>query len=149
MSIRESFTRVAKATARGAGHPATFGMALLVILVWLVTGPIFNFSDTWQLIINTGTTIVTFLMVFLIQNTQNRDSVAMQVKLDELLRAAQGAQTAMADLEDLTEEELEAFQTHYRQLAEAARREMREGDVLPFAKERTGAPKSTPRPTKG
>ena len=141
MNIGESFTRIAKATARGAGQPATFGVALLVILTWAVTGPIFKFSDTWQLIINTGTTIVTFLMVFLIQNTQNRDSVAMQIKLDELLRAAKGAQTAMADLEDLTEEELKAFQTHYRQLAEAARREMRESDELPFAKERTGAPK--------
>jgi low affinity Fe/Cu permease len=141
MSIAETFTRLAKATARGAGQPATFGVALLVILTWAVTGPLFHFSDTWQLIINTGTTIVTFLMVFLIQNTQNRDSVAMQIKLDELLRAAKGAQTAMADLEDLTEEELRAFQAHYRQLAEAARREMRESEGLPFAKERTAAGK--------
>ncbi|MEP6688063.1 MAG: low affinity iron permease family protein [Gemmatimonadales bacterium] len=141
MNIAETFTRFAKATARSAGHPATFGIALLVILVWAATGPIFHFSDTWQLIINTGTTIVTFLMVFLIQNTQNRDSVAMQIKLDELLRAAKGAQTAMADLEDLTEEELEAFQAHYRKLAEAARSEMRESEGLPFAKDRTGTPK--------
>jgi low affinity Fe/Cu permease len=146
MNIAESFSRFAKATARAAGQPATFGLALLIIIAWAVTGPIFGFSDTWQLIINTGTTIVTFLMVFLIQNTQNRDSVAMQIKLDELLRAAKGAETAMADLEDLTEEELEAFQTHYRKLAEAARRKMRESEGLPFAKSRTGPPKGGSRP---
>jgi low affinity Fe/Cu permease len=146
MNIAESFQRFAKATARAAGQPTTFGLALLIILAWAVTGPIFGFSDTWQLIINTGTTIVTFLMVFLIQNTQNRDSVAMQVKLDELLRAAKGAETAMADLEDLTEEELEAFQAHYRKLAEAARSKMRESEGLPFAKARTAPPKGGPRP---
>jgi low affinity Fe/Cu permease len=146
MNIAESFQRFAKATARAAGQPTTFGLALLVIVAWAVTGPIFGFSDTWQLIINTGTTIVTFLMVFLIQNTQNRDSVAMQVKLDELLRAAKGAETARADLEDLTEEELEAFRTHYRKLAEAARREMRESERLPFAKERTAPPEGGSSP---
>jgi low affinity Fe/Cu permease len=146
MNIAASFTRFAKATARAAGHPTTFGLALLIILAWAATGPIFGFSDTWQLVINTGTTIVTFLMVFLIQNTQNRDSVAMQIKLDELLRAAKGAETAMADLEDLTEEELEAFRTHYRKLAEAARREMRESERLPFAKERTAPPEGGSSP---
>jgi low affinity Fe/Cu permease len=140
MNIAESFSRFAKATARAAGQPTTFGLALLIIVAWAVTGPIFGFSDTWQLIINTGTTIVTFLMVFLIQNTQNRDSVAMQIKLDELLRAAKGAETAMADLEDLTEEELEAFQAHYRKLAEVARSKMRESEGLPFAKARTAPP---------
>ena len=148
MNIAESFTRFAKATARAAGRPATFGLALLVILTWAVTGPIFRFSDTWQLVINTGTTIVTFLMVFLIQNTQNRDSVAMQIKLDELLRAAKGAETAMADLEDLTEEELEAFQAHYRRLAEAARSKMRQSERLPFAKERPAPPKGGSDPTR-
>ncbi len=146
MNIAESFSRIAKATARAAGQPATFGLALLIIVAWAVTGPIFGFSDTWQLVINTGTTIVTFLMVFLIQNTQNRDSVAMQIKLDELLRAAKGAETAMADLEDLTGEELEAFQTHYRKLAEAARSKMRESEALPFAKSRTAPPKGGSRP---
>ena len=146
MNIAASFTRFAKATARAAGHPTTFGLALLIILAWAVTGPIFRFSDTWQLIINTGTTIVTFLMVFLIQNTQNRDSVAMQIKLDELLRAAKGAETAMADLEDLTEEELDAFKTHYRKLAEAARSKMRESEALPFAKARTAPPRGESRP---
>src|SRR5215208_3678327 len=136
MNLGESLARFAKATARHAGHPATFSLAVLVILAWAVTGPIFRFSDTWQLIINTGTTIITFLMVFLIQNTQNRDSIAMQIKLDELLRAVRGAEIAMADLEDLTEEELTAFRQHYRELAEAARAEMRKTEGLPFAKER-------------
>jgi low affinity Fe/Cu permease len=149
MTIGESFTRFAKATARQSGHPVTFALAVLVILVWAVTGPIFHFSDTWQLVINTGTTIVTFLMVFLIQNTQNRDSVAMQIKLDELLRAAKGAETAMADLEDLTEEELDAFKTHYRKLAEAARSKMRESEGLPFAKARTAPPRGESRPAGG
>ena|SRR5438552_2985056 len=121
MTIGESFARFAKATARQSGHPVTFALAVLVILVWAVTGPIFRFSDTWQLVINTGTTIVTFVMVFLIQNTQNRDSVAMQIKLDELLRALKGAHTALADLEDLTEEELEEFKAHYVKLAEQAK----------------------------
>ena len=121
MTIGESFTRFAKATARASGHPVTFGLALLVIIVWAVTGPLFHFSDTWQLVINTGTTIITFLMVFLIQNTQNRDSVAMQIKLDELLRAVKGAHTAMANLEDLTEEELDRFKAHYAKLAEEAK----------------------------
>jgi len=121
MTIGESFTRFAKATARASGHPVTFGLALLVIIVWAVTGPLFHFSDTWQLVINTGTTIITFLMVFLIQNTQNRDSVAMQIKLDELLRAVKGAHTAMANLEDLTEEELDQFKAHYAKLAEEAK----------------------------
>ena len=121
MTIAESFTRFAKATARASGHPLTFGLAVLVIFVWAVTGPLFHFSDTWQLFINTGTTIVTFLMVFLIQNTQNRDSVAMQIKLDELLRAVKGAHTALADLEDLTEAELDEFKARYVRLAEEAK----------------------------
>jgi len=119
--MSESFTRFAKATAKQSGQPVTFALAVLVIVVWAVTGPFFHFSDTWQLVINTGTTIVTFLMVFLIQNTQNRDSVAMQIKLDELLRAVKGAQTALADLEDLTEEELDQFKARYVRLAAEAK----------------------------
>jgi low affinity Fe/Cu permease len=134
------FARFAKATARASGHAGTFGLAALIILAWAVTGPLFHFSDTWQLVINTGTTIVTFLMVFLIQNTQNRDSVAMQVKLDELLRALKGAETAMADLEDLTEAELDAFRQHYAELASAARARMRGGGRLPFAEDPDAAP---------
>jgi low affinity Fe/Cu permease len=135
MSTGNWFTRFAKATARASGHAGTFGVAAAVVAVWAVTGPLFHFSDTWQLVINTGTTIVTFLMVFLIQNTQNRDSVAMQVKLDELLRALKGAETAMADLEDLTEAELEAFKKHYASLAAAARNRMRHDGRLPFAED--------------
>jgi low affinity Fe/Cu permease len=135
MTISQGFTRFAKQTARASGHPVTFGLAVLVILAWAATGPIFHYSDTWQLVINTGTTIITFLMVFLIQNTQNRDSVAMQIKLDELLRALKGAETAMADLEDLTDAELEAFRAHYAELAAKARGRMRRAGALPFQSE--------------
>ena len=121
MSIADSFNRFAKWTSRAAGHPSTFGIAIAVILIWAVTGPIFGFSDTWQLFINTGTTIITFLMVFLIQNTQNRDGAAMQIKLDELIRALQGAHNELVDLEDLSDRELEKMKAHYTRLAENAR----------------------------
>jgi low affinity Fe/Cu permease len=147
MTIAESFTRFAKATARASGHPVTFGLAVLVIFIWAVTGPLFHFSDTWQLVINTGTTIVTFLMVFLIQNTQNRDSVAMQIKLDELLRAVKGAHTALADLEDLTEEELEEFKAHYVQLAAAAKAHLQHsGSRLPESGDGQPGPPVPPSP---
>src|SRR6476661_6964517 len=138
------FARFAKATARASGQAVTFGLAALVILVWAATGPLFRFSDTWQLVINTGTTIVTFLMVFLIQNTQNRDSVAMQIKLDELLRALKGAETAMADLEDLTEVELDAFKKHYAEVAAAARTSMRGEGRLPFAEDAPAPSRTKP-----
>ena len=121
------FTRIAKATSRAAGRPGAFGLALAVILVWLVTGPLFAFSDTWQLVINTGTTVVTFLMVFLIQTTQNRDAEAIQIKLDELLRATQGAHNALLDLEELEERDLDQIRAAYVQLAERARVGLREG----------------------
>jgi low affinity Fe/Cu permease len=121
MSIADSFNRFAKWTSRTAGHPSTFGIAIAVMLIWAVTGPIFRFSDSWQLFINTGTTIITFLMVFLIQNTQNRDSAAMQIKLDELIRALQGAHNELVDLEDLSDRELETMKAHYTRLAEKAR----------------------------
>src|SRR3712207_133855 len=114
---RSWFTRFAKWTARVTGRPSTFALAVTVIVVWAVTGPIFRFSDTWQLIINTGTTIVTFLMVFLIQNTQNRDSRALHIKLDELLRAVEGARGALADVEDRTEEELKDLKEELVSLA--------------------------------
>jgi len=123
------FSRFAKWTARATGHPAAFIIAALIILVWVVTGPIFEFSDTWQLVINTGTTIVTFLMVFLIQNTQNRDSHAVQLKLDELIRAMRGAHNALLDLEELEEADLERFRELYEQLARTARDALRHGEL--------------------
>jgi low affinity Fe/Cu permease len=104
---RSWFSQFAKATSRAAGRPAAFALASGSILLWLVCGPIFGFSDTWQLTINTGTTIVTFLMVFLIQNTQNRDAAAMQAKLDELLRAVGKARDQFIGVEHLTEREIE------------------------------------------
>src|SRR6476660_1940740 len=122
---RSHFTRFAKWTAHATGRPVTFCLAALVIVVSVVTGPIFHFSETWQLVINTGTTIITFLMVFLIQATQNRDSEAMQVKLDELIRAAKDAQNALLDLEELEEEELDRIREDYLKIAERARGELR------------------------
>ena len=115
----------------GAGSRQTFhlGMAVAVIVVWVFTGPLFGFDDTWQLVINTGTTIVTFLMVFLIQNTQNVDSEAMQLKLDELIRAIEGAHNALLDLEQLEEGELDRIRAKYQQLAERARVDLRRGTV--------------------
>lgn len=122
-----AFNHFSKWTARATGHPGAFGVACLIILAWAVTGPIFHFSDTWQLVINTGTTIVTFLMVFLIQNTQNRDSTAMQVKLNELIRALQGAHNALLDLEELPQDDLDQIRASYAELAEQARKDMRRG----------------------
>jgi low affinity Fe/Cu permease len=121
------FTRLTSWTARFSGRPITFLAAVLIIVLWAVTGPLFGFSDTWQLVINTGTTIITFLMVFLIQSTQNRDSEAMQVKLDELIRATKGAQNALLDLEELEEEELDRIRADYQRMAERARGELRQG----------------------
>jgi low affinity Fe/Cu permease len=126
---RSRFTRLAKATARVTGKPATFMLAVTVILAWVVTGPLFRFSDTWQLVINTATTVITFLMVFLIQATQNRDAEAVQVKLDELLRATSGAHNALMDLEQLEERELDAILAGYRRLAESARAGLQRGDL--------------------
>ena len=115
------YSRFAKTAARICGRPPVFVLAVAVIVAWLVTGPLFGFSDTWQLVINTGTTIVTFLMVFLIQNTQNRDTEAIQVKLDELIRATEGAHLALLDLEELDAESLDAFRSRYEALARDAR----------------------------
>jgi low affinity Fe/Cu permease len=121
------YSRFAKASAHFCGRPRVFVLAVAVIAVWIITGPMFGFSDTWQLVINTGTTIITFLMVFLIQNTQNRDTEAIQVKLDELIRATKGAHNALLDLEELEEENLDAFRTKYQALASAARAELSRG----------------------
>src|ERR687887_2676995 len=119
------FTRLTKWTAYATGRPATFIAACTIIIVWAALGPHFGFSDTWQLVINTGTTIVTFLMVFLIQNTQNRDSEAMQVKLDELIHVMKGAQNALLDLEELEDDELDRIRQGYQKIAERARGELR------------------------
>src|SRR5215216_6414586 len=119
------FTRTAKWASRAAGRPMTFTIALAIILIWAITGPIFKFSDTWQLVINTGTTIITFLMVFLIQNTQNRDTEALQIKLDELIRAVESAHNAMLDLEELDDDELDTIRKDYLDLAKTARAELK------------------------
>jgi low affinity Fe/Cu permease len=119
------FSRFAKWASRAVGRPAAFTIALAALFLWAISGPVFGFSDTWQLIINTGTTIVTFLMVFLIQNTQNRDAEAMHVKLDELIRANKTAHNALLDLEDLEEEELDRIRADYERLAAQARGELK------------------------
>jgi low affinity Fe/Cu permease len=121
---KSRFSRLADATARSAGRPATFAIALTIIVLWAASGPLFGFSDTWQLVVNTGTTIITFLMVFLIQHTQNRDSEAMQVKLDELIRATRGAHNALLDLEELDVEELDRLRADYEALAQKAREKL-------------------------
>jgi low affinity Fe/Cu permease len=128
------FTRFAKWTARATGRPATFILAAAIIVVWGVTGPVFGFSNTWQLIINTGTTIVTFLMVFLIQNTQNRDTEALQVKLDELIRVTKGAHLVLLDLEELDDRQLDRIRDIYEKLAAKAREDSKHG------KQDTGTP---------
>ncbi|MFI4969303.1 MAG: low affinity iron permease family protein [Lysobacterales bacterium] len=121
------FTRFASIASRATGRPITFALAALIVVVWAVSGPLFGFSDTWQLVINTGTTIITFLMVFLIQNTQNRDSEAMHVKLDEMIRALEGAHNGLLDLEELEDEDLDRIRKRYRDLAKKAREEVQAG----------------------
>ena len=116
------FGRFAKHAARWSGRPMAFGSAVTIVLIWAVTGPLFGFSDTWQLVINTGTTIITFLMVFLIQHTQNRDTVALQIKLDELIRVLPAARNLLLDLEELDEEAQEQIRAEYTRLAEQFRR---------------------------
>ena len=114
------FTRFARWASGVTGRPRTFVLAVMVIVVWAVVGPVFGFSDTWQLVINTGTTIITFLMVFLIQNTQNRDTEAMQIKIDEIIRSLRGARNAVLNLEELDEKELDLIRDEYLKLAEEA-----------------------------
>ena len=129
MPSRSWFTSFANRSSRAAGHPRAFLVAVLIIVIWATTGPLFGYSDTWQLVINTSTTIITFLMVFLIQNTQNRDAEAMHVKLDELIRAAQGAHNALLDLEELDERELHLIRQDYQRLAAAARAGLASGSA--------------------
>lgn len=116
-----TFTKFARLAAHVTGKPATFILATTIIIIWAILGPFFGFSDTWQLVINTGTTIITFLMVFLIQNTQNRDTEALQIKLDEIIRSIKGARNQMLDLEDLDEKELDEIRKEYVDLAEKSR----------------------------
>jgi low affinity Fe/Cu permease len=122
------YSALAKTASKISGRPITFYIALIIITAWLITGPMFNYSDTWQLVINTATTIVTFLMVFLIQNTQNRDTEAIQIKLDELIRSTNGAHNALLDLEELDDKTLESFKNRYENLAKAARERMAMGE---------------------
>ena len=121
------FTRFARVASTAAGRPITFIAAVFVIVVWALTGPFFGFSDTWQLVINTGTTIITFLMVFLIQNTQNRDTEALQIKLDEIIRSIKGARNEVLDLEEMDEHELNQIRKEYLDLAEHARIHIEKG----------------------
>jgi low affinity Fe/Cu permease len=121
MTLNDAFSRFSRHAARQVGHPTIFVLAIFVIAVWALTGPLFHWSDTWQLIINTGTTIVTFLMVFLIQNTQNRDNEAIQLKLDELIRATKRARNSMLNLEECTEAEIELLHKEFQLLAERKR----------------------------
>jgi low affinity Fe/Cu permease len=136
------FTRFSKSASRATGRPVMFCLALALVATWAITGPLFDFSNTWQLFINTFTTVVTFLMVFLIQSTQNRDAEAMQVKLDELIRTTRGAKNELLDLEELEEEELDRIRASYGRIAEQARQRARatggpEGSVVDLPSSKT------------
>jgi low affinity Fe/Cu permease len=119
--MHEAFRQLARAVSNVVGTSAAFALAMVGVLVWLVSGPVFHYSDTWQLVINTATTIITFLVVFLVQNTQNRDSKAIHLKLDELLRAVKDARTRLVDLEDLPDEEIARLETEFKKLRMEAR----------------------------
>jgi len=123
------FSRLARRVANLSGRPATFLAASAAILLWALSGPFFGFSDTWQLIVNTSTTVITFLMVFIIQSTQNRDTTALQIKLDELIRATQGAHNALLDLEEIDDEQFERYWRSYKRLAAAARGKLEKGEL--------------------
>lgn len=124
---KSRYSHTARFIAHISGKPISFSIAVGVILIWIITGPLFDYSNTWQLVINTGTTIVTFLMVFLIQNTQNRDTEAIQIKLDELIRVTQGAHNVLLDLEEIDQDELDTFRFKYQALAKLAREEVLQG----------------------
>ncbi len=127
MKVKDLFVRISQRIAEAAGHPAVFIGAVSLIVLWGASGPIFGFSDTWQLIVNTSTTIITFLMVFLIQSTQNRDSEALHLKLDELIRATEGAHLALIDIEKLDEDEFQAFRRMYDTIAKNAKERLNHG----------------------
>ncbi len=129
MNSQTWYAHFTKSFAKLTGKSITFILAILMIIVWLFSGPFFDFSNTWQLVINTTTTIITFIMVFVIQNTQNRDTEAMQVKLDELIRATQGAHNALLDLEELDEEQIDLFREEYEVLAREARIKLEAGEL--------------------
>lgn len=135
MAKQNLFTMMSKKASYYTGHPAVFFGACAIIILWAATGPLFGFNDTWQLVVNTGTTIITFLMVFLIQSTQNRDTAAMQLKLDELIRVTDGAHVILMDMEELSEDHLERIRDHYEDIARRARAALKQG------KNDTGAPK--------
>lgn len=127
MKTDNLFVSLSQKVSYATGHPLAFFLALGIVLVWAITGPIFDYNDTWQLVINTGTTIITFLMVFLIQSTQNRDTAALQLKLDELIRVTAGAHTVLLDLEELSEDQLEKFRKEYEKIARQARKDIQAG----------------------
>ncbi|MFP5418731.1 MAG: low affinity iron permease family protein [Gammaproteobacteria bacterium] len=131
------FSRFAQTASRRVGNPAAFLAAVAIVAIWALSGPLFDFNDTWQLVINTGTTIITFLMVFLIQNTQNRDAEAMHIKLDELIRTTREAHDSLLDLEELTPDELDRIRAGYTDLAKRSRDELRQSEAQP-------APSSSP-----
>ncbi|HEX2198192.1 MAG TPA: low affinity iron permease family protein [Burkholderiales bacterium] len=137
------FASLARSLSTALGRPAAFAVAALAVILWAASGPLFDYSDTWQLVVNTSTTIVTFLMVFVIQNTQNRDTAAIQIKLDELIRATQGAHNAVLDLEQLDDAELQAYLRRYEELAAAARDRLKKGRID------TGSPDIKPRIARG
>lgn len=125
--MKKIFNLFSQKVAYATGHPAAFFVAFAIVIVWAITGPMFGFNETWQLVINTGTTIITFLMVFLIQSTQNRDTAAMQLKLDELIRATEGAHRILLDMEELGEDDLERIRKEYEALAGDARKKLKQG----------------------
>src|SRR5437870_13353962 len=134
--MRELFRKFAQTTSQAVGSSLAFILAVVIIIVWAITGPMFHFSDTWQLVINTGTTIITFLMMFLIQNTQNRDAKAIHLKLDELLKGVKGARTGLVNLEQLSDKELENLQKEFERLHETVNHEHKSGDEPQIALER-------------
>ncbi len=128
--MNELFRKFAQTASQAVGSPWAFILAVLVIVMWATTGPLFHYSDTWQLVINTGTTIITFLIVFLIQNTQNRDAKAIHLKLDELIRGVEGARTHLVDLETLSDEELDRLQEQFKRIRHAEAEDERTTDQL-------------------